>query len=427
MDFLELFIHLPDAMVVLSPEPDFKIITCNNTYQQVTMRKREEIIGLPFLLEAFPDREVSYEQNPVRKSLAKAVATKQVDYLDVLRYDLPKPETEGGGFEVRYWEASHTPVLDETGAVKYVIQKTTDVTSRELAKQAQRESENKFRFMADAMPQLVFTTDPAGKLTYLNQRWAVYSNISLKELSTTGWQQIIHPEDLPELQKRGKEAFENKTEMQIELRKRDKEGSYRWHLCRMLPMRGEDGNITMWLGSSTDIHDTRLLVQELLTTNEQMALLADQVQLAYQKVELERKTLERFIMEAPAFFCILEGPEHRYELVNSHYQKLFPNRQLLHKPVAEALPEVIEQGFLQLLDNVYQTGKSYEAKEILVKLDQHNTGKLDDVYVNFLYQPILDETEKVTGILVFGFEINEIIKLRKQLQESGHSVNEAAR
>ncbi|PSR55698.1 histidine kinase [Adhaeribacter arboris] len=427
MDFSELFIHLPDAIVVVAPEPDFKIITCTNAYLQVTMRKREEIVGLSFILEAFPDPAISYEQNPVRISLVKAIATKQVDYLDVLRYDLPKPETEGGGFEVRYWEASHTPVLDEAGEVKYVIQKTMDVTARELAKQAQRESENKFRFMADAMPQLVFTTDPEGKLTYLNQRWSVYSNISIDKLLATGWQQIIHPEDLPEVEKRGTEAFATKTEMQVELRKRDKEGNYRWHLCRILPMRGEDGNITMWLGSSTDIHDTRLLVQELVTTNEQMALLADQVQIAYQKAEAERKILERFIMEAPAFFCILEGPEHRFELVNAHYQKLFPNRELLHKPVAEALPEVVEQGFVQLLDSVYQTGKSYEAKEILVKLDQHDIGKLDDVYVNFLYQPILDETEKVSGILVFGFEVNEVIKLRKQLQESGRSVNEAAK
>ncbi|MDQ3291480.1 MAG: PAS domain-containing protein, partial [Bacteroidota bacterium] len=373
MDFSELFIHLPDAVVVLSPEPDFKILACTNTYEQVTMRKREEIVGLPFILEAFPDPEISYEQNPVRISLAKAVATKQIDYLDVLRYDLPKPEAEGGGLDVRYWEASHTPVLDEAGEVKYVIQKTTDVTARELAKQAQRESENKFRFMADAMPQLVFTTNPEGKLTYLNQRWSAYSKVPLEELMVSGWQQIIHPDDLPEVQKRGKEAFENATEMQIELRKRDKDGSYRWHLCRVLPMRGENGDITMWLGSSTDIHDTRLLVQELLTTNEQMALLADQVQSAYQKAESERKKLERFIMEAPAFFCILSGPEHRYTLVNAHYQKLFPNRELLHKTVAEALPEVVEQGYIQLLDSVYQTGKSYEAKEVLIKLDRYNT------------------------------------------------------
>ncbi|MDQ4139307.1 MAG: histidine kinase, partial [Bacteroidota bacterium] len=108
MDFSELFIHLPDAVVVLSPEPDFKIITCTNTYQQVTMRSREEIVGLPFLLEAFPDPEVPYEENPVRISLEKAVVTKKIDHLDVIRYDLPKPEAEGGGFEVRYWEASHT-------------------------------------------------------------------------------------------------------------------------------------------------------------------------------------------------------------------------------------------------------------------------------------------------------------------------------
>ena len=129
-------------------------------------------------------------------------------------------------------------------------------------------------------------------------------------------------------------------------------------------MRDEAGKIIMWAGSCTDIHDMRQMVQELLETNEQMSVLSDQVHLAYKQAEAERKILENLIMQAPAFFCLLDGPEHRYKLVNDKYQQLFPKRQLEGRTVAEAVPEVIEQGFIEVLDNVYNTGKEFVAEEI---------------------------------------------------------------
>lgn len=177
MDYNKLFSHIPAAMVVLSPA--YKILAATDAYLRITMRTREQILGKHFLLEAFPDKELSYEENPVRASLDKALQSKKVDYLDVIRYDLPKPEAEGGGYDVRYWEASHTPALDEEGNVEYLIQHTSDVTERELAKLALSESEEKFRFMAEAMPQLIFTTDAAGNLTYLNKRWETFTNIPI--------------------------------------------------------------------------------------------------------------------------------------------------------------------------------------------------------------------------------------------------------
>jgi PAS domain S-box-containing protein len=274
-----------------------------------------------------------------------------------------------------------------------------------MARLALSESEEKFRFMAETMPQLIFTTNADGQLTYLNGRWETYTGIPLKNLLHNGWKDIIHPEDLPVMEARWEKALHNLEDYQAEMRKKHKDGQYRWHLCRALPMLDENKKVVMWVGNCTDIHDTRQMVEELLTSNEEMARLADQVQRAYAKAESERKTLERLIMRAPAFFCILKGPEHRYELVNDNYQKLFPNRELLHKTVAEAVPEVVEQGFVAVLDNVYETGKDYLADKITVKLDQHNTGTLEDVILSFIYQPLVDENNVVYGILVCGFEV----------------------
>jgi PAS domain S-box-containing protein len=269
------------------------------------------------------------------------------------------------------------------------------------------------------MPQLIFTTNADGELTYFNQRWYTYTGIPIKELLANGWQSVIHPDDLSRVASVWESAFGNGTEIQFELRKRDKEGTYRWHLCRILPMQDDNGKIIMWVGTSTDIHDTRQLVQELLDSNEQMAQLSDQVQLAYRKADAERKTLLRLIESAPAFFCILRGAEHHFELINQNYQSLFPSRPLLGRTVAEALPEIVEQGFIDLLDRVYQTGEEYLAKEILIKLDQQDSGTLQDVYVTFVYQPLLDEQERITGILVYGYEVTEQVKLKQLLNERG--------
>lgn len=414
MDFNKIFLNLPDNLVVLSPE--YKILAMNEAYLQATMRTREELTGKSFLLEAFPDESVPYEQNPVKLSLDRAAATKQTDFFPPSRYDIPKPD---GTFDVRYWEASHTPVFDENGNLTFIIQKTSDVTERELAKLAAKASENKFRFMAETLPQLVFTLSPEGKVTYLNQRWANYSGVSTEELLNDGWGKILDPNELESIRKKWQEGFEKGRDIQLEVRKRSIDGDYRWFLCKCQPMRDEDGTIIMWAGSCTDIHDMRQMVQELLESNEQMSALSDQVELAYKQAEAERKILENFIMQAPAFFCLLDGPEHRYKLVNEKYQQLFPKRQLEGRTVAEAVPEVIEQGFIEVLDNVYNTGREYVAEEIPVKLDLHDTGNIDDVYLNFIYQAIRDDADKITGILVFGYVVDEQVKYRQKLQELG--------
>ncbi|NDK56280.1 PAS domain-containing protein [Pontibacter fetidus] len=417
MDFVKLFAKVPEALVVVAPEPGYKILAATDYYLQITMRKREDILGLKFLLEAYPDKDVSYEDNVVRKSLDKALNSKQVDLLDVIRYDLPNQD---GSYEERYWEASHTPVLNEAGEVQYIIQHTSDVTEREKAKNDLKTSYEKFQFMAEAMPQLIFTTDGTGNLTYFNKRWEEYTGIPLDKLLQANWHSVIHPDDMPATITKWEQSLKNSEAMRVELRKRDKDGVYRWHLCRALPMKDKAGNVTMWVGSSTDIHETRKLVQELLETNEQMAMLADQVQLAFEKAETERQKLERLIMQAPAMFCVLKGPEHRFELVNEKYQMLFPKRELVGKSVAEALPEVIEQGFIKLLDNVYNTGKDFIAEEVPIKLDMNDDGQLEEIYLTFIYQAIF-EVDKITGILVFAYEVTDQVFFKKKLQEMNHA------
>lgn len=420
MDFKQVFEHVPEAMVVISP--DMKILGATNVYLETTMRSREDILGKHFLLEAFPEPTVSFEENPVRISIERAIQSKAKDWLDVLRYDIARPD--GTGYDVRFWEASHTPVLDDKGEVLYVIQETKDVTERENAKLALRESEHKFRFMADSMPQLIDADDAEGNSTYFSKQWENYTGIPVQELQQGKWKEAIHPDDLPGAEATWRQSLEKGEASQMEIRIRDKEGDYRWFLNRYLPMRDADGNIKMWIGSCNDIHDMKKMVEELLASNEQMSELSDQVQLAYRKAENERLTIERLFMQAPAFFCILKGPEHRYELINEKYQALFPHLKLIGRTVAEALPEVAEQGFVDVLDKVYNTGESFLAEDITVKL-ANAEGILEDRHLTFIYQPHYDEHEQIIGILVFGFDVSDKFALQQKLQQMGSAEHKA--
>ena len=423
LDLHELFVNIPEALVAIAP--DYTVLAATNKYLSLVLRTPEELIGKN-LLEAFPDNPSdanSKNGSLVRQSIDQSFREKKIIYFDVLRYDIARPEAEGGGFETRYWEASHTPVFDQNNEVKYIIRRTANVTARELAKLAHQEIENKFKFMTDSLPQLIHTADTQGNVTYVNQRWLDYTGLPETDLLGTGWQNTFHPADLAAMQIKMAAALPVNQEFQAEVRIRNKEGNYRWHLSKSLPVIGLKGSITLRVGSNTDIHDTKLMVQELLVSNEQMALLSDQVQSAFQKAEAERATLERLIMRAPGLFCILKGPEHCFELLNPAYQKLYPGRELLHKTVAEALPEIVEQGFLQVLDKVYQTGQDFVAEEIPFKIGYPISPDQEPIYFNFTYQAIYNEAEIVTGILAFGYDVTPLVLSKQKLKELGYETN----
>jgi PAS domain S-box-containing protein len=130
----------------------------------------------------------------------------------------------------------------------------------------------------------------------------------------------------------------------------------------------------------------------------------------------ERKILHNFFMQAPAAFCILKGPNHIFELANPDYLQLVGNRDVLGKTVAEALPEVVGQGFTDLLDNVFKTGEPFIGKEVEVMVDK---GKgVEQTFLDFIYQPYKDVSENSEGILVFAYDITAHVNARRELQQA---------
>ncbi len=131
----------------------------------------------------------------------------------------------------------------------------------------------------------------------------------------------------------------------------------------------------------------------------------------------ERQVLHNFFMQAPASFGILKGPQHILELANEGYLQLVGKRNIIGKTVREALPEVEGQGFFELLDNVYNTGKSFVGTEMSLNIKDEK-GELQQVYVNFIYQAFKNLQGVIEGILVFAYDVTEQVTARKKVEVS---------
>ncbi len=123
--------------------------------------------------------------------------------------------------------------------------------------------------------------------------------------------------------------------------------------------------------------------------------------------------LSLILGQVPAAIAALSGPEHHFSFANAQYQELVGQRAELGRTVAETMPEVGEQGFIDLLDQVYASGQPYVGTEITLMLTQPDGGSRQR-YFNFVYQPLFGSAGQVEGILVFALEVTEQVRSRRQ-------------
>ena len=143
-----------------------------------------------------------------------------------------------------------------------------------LNDQLQR-AEHSFRALAETMPQLVWSTRASGGSEYFNNRWHEYIGMSGADVEDHDWREAVHPLDSNMVDDEWERAFRTGDPFDVECRlRRASDGSYRWFLCRALPLRDESGKITQWFGTCTDVHDQRRASEGLSVLAEASAVLA---------------------------------------------------------------------------------------------------------------------------------------------------------
>lgn len=126
--------------------------------------------------------------------------------------------------------------------------------------------------------------------------------------------------------------------------------------------------------------------------------------------------INSILQQAPALICTLRGPEHIFDFANDRYLAFFGGRELIGKPIQEAMPEIGSQGLIDILNQVYETGEAYHGNEIKVSFTETNKDPSEH-YFDFVYQPIFND-EEVEGIFVLAVDITDEIEARKKAEQS---------
>ena len=208
---------------------------------------------------------------------------------------------------------------DEAGRPARIVGACVDVTDRMDAAEALRRSEESFRFLADAMPQITWTARPDGTPDYFNQRWFDYTGLTFARTRDEAWRHVVHHEDLHALNDRWAIACDTGHAFEAEVRFiRASDRSPRWHLMRAFPQRDYNERIIRWVGTCTDIHDQK----------EARALLEKLVEKRTRELSIAQETLtsvnrlQQAILDGTHLGIISTDPEGRIVVFNAGAERM---------------------------------------------------------------------------------------------------------
>lgn len=187
------------------------------------------------------------------------------------------------------------------------------------------------------------------------------------------------------------------------------------------PLKDAAGTVTHILQHTVDISE----LHELRGMREEMRVFerAQQVETRNRDLSEETRKLRNLLENTPGFTAVLLGPELRFAMANAAYRRLTGNRRLVGLTVEQALPEVVEQGFVEILEEVYRTGEPYFGRQEELFLQMQPGAEPEQVYLEFVYQPILDGERQVTGVFLQGHDVTEEVEAAQRQSLLIHELN----
>jgi len=209
----------------------------------------------------------------LRSCWSQPILSSQGNVLGTFAFYYPEPR------DPTQAETDSMAVLLHTASL--LLERHREARERKAFERALRESEAKFRTIANAMPQMVWSTLPDGYHDYYNDQWYEFTGVPYGSTYGEGWNDMFHPEDRALAWERWRHSLATGEPYEIEYRLRHHSGTYRWTLGRALPQRDENGNIVRWMGTCTDIHEQRLNQETLKDSDKRkdefLAMLAHEL------------------------------------------------------------------------------------------------------------------------------------------------------
>ncbi len=227
-----------------------------------------------------------------------------------------------------------------------------DITVSKIAEEKLKASEENFRQLSDLMPEKVSRSDSQGNFIYYNQSWLNYTGMSFEDLKDWGWGQVMHPDDIEELTKLWTHSITTGDDFEMEFRILNKEGQYRWHMCRSSALKDEKGLIKNWVGVTIDIEQQKKFAGEL-------------------EMEVKSRTAQLILLNED-----LKKSEERYHLMVGEVQDY-------------AILYLSNEGIIENWNKGAEKIKGYKAEEIIGK--SFEVFYTNDALQNHLPEKLLEE------------------------------------
>lgn len=387
--FRNLVMHSPAAIAILRGS-DLTIELANEAMLKNIWKKYEkEVLGKK-LLVVFPELEDQNFFNFLKQVYATGKAIRQNEFFVQIKNvaDINK----------YYLDFELAPLFENDGSVSGIMITANDISEKIKAKKKAFDAEERLRLAVEASEMAIWEIDlNTDTIQYNNRFLEIFGHDLSTKLTLHEIRGQIYPADKRDTIKK---AFTDALQT----------GNYNHEVRIVRP----DNNIVRVRTRGKLFYDEKNHPIKII------GILRDVTEEEKTRQALERseRRLRKLILNAPVAIGILSGPQYVVEIMNELALKLMgkTREQMLNKPVLDSITELDPQSAKLLLDNVYNTGKPFSGSEFPVTLNRY--GKLEKVYINFEYHPLMNSQEKVYGIMVVGIDITEQVLARHKVEES---------
>lgn len=283
-----------------------------------------------------------------------------------------------------------------------------DISDRKRQQQALRVEKEFTEVVLNSLPGLFYVLDQEGKVVRCNDRATEVFGVPADKIVGQSPAKFVDESDQEKVpQEIGAVLEEGYREFEITIKTAGGNTAIYHFNAERLEMNDE----IFIIGTGFDITEKKEL-------EERLNSLLEQEHVQRKKAEADRDKLREMFEEAPSPKCMMEGPELRYVIANKAYREVVGQENIIGKRVDEVVPEVEEQGYIDLLQRVYETGEPYIGRGEPISIDKDNKGSKQEYIFNLLFAPLFDENGEVYGIFVEAMDFSEQVAYQKQLEES---------
>jgi signal transduction histidine kinase len=312
------------------------------------------------------------------------------------------PIERNGRLDEVWWTYSYSPVWDDDGTIGGTLVVCQETTARVRALQAARESEARYRSLFDALDEgfcvieVIFDGDEPVDYRFIEANPAFVDETGLTDAIGRRVRELVPGHEKHWFETYGRVAKTGEA-LRFDAPAR---ALNRWYdVYAFRTGRPEERKVAVLF---RDVSDARAAEAERDRLLEALSL--------------ERSRLAEIFRRSPNFLAVLRGPEHVFELVNDAYYGIVGNRSLIGRPVLEALPELEDQPFLALLNQVLETGEPYVGREVAVQLARSPDAPTEERFVDFVYQPLIEADGSRSGVISHGSDVTEQVLARREVE-----------